>query len=311
MIEVAGLTKAFGATRALEGVSFTVPEGTVLGLIGHNGAGKTSLINILSTLLPPTSGTARVAGYDVVRQGAQVRARIGLTGQFASIDETMSGRDNLILLARLLGAGRRAAASRVAYLLEIFRLSTVANRAARTYSGGMRRRLDLAASIVGRPQVIFLDEPTTGLDPEARHDAWDLVQQLVDDGTTVLLTTQYLEEADRLAKSIVVLAAGRVLASGTPAQLKAEVGERSVTVVLGDGAVGPAALAALERANLTGTYDRARRSVTVPIHDAAMVAEVVGCMNEAGARLDGLTVVEPTLDDVYLSLKGSAATGSE
>lgn len=222
VIEVAGLSKTFGSVAALDDVSLSVRKGSVLGLLGHNGAGKTTLVNILSTLLRPSRGRARVAGFDVVGDGVEVRRRIGLTGQYAAVDETLSGRDNLILIARLLGAGRADASARADELLEIFQLSDAARRRAKTYSGGMRRRLDLAASLVGRPDVLFLDEPTTGLDPVARRGLWQVVERLVEDGATVLLTTQYLDEADYLADSITVLAEGRIVASGTAA------GSRSV-----------------------------------------------------------------------------------
>lgn len=212
IIEVEHLSKSFGEVQALQDVTFSVPQGTVLGLLGHNGAGKTTLINILSTLLPPSSGTARVAGFDVSSQGNEVRSRIGLTGQFASVDEQLSGFDNLLLIGRLLGASRRQARQRAEELLELFSLTKAARRPARTYSGGMRRRLDLAASLVGRPNVVFLDEPTTGLDPVSRMDMWQIVESMVAQGTTVLLTTQYLEEADQLADDIVVIDRGQIIA---------------------------------------------------------------------------------------------------
>ncbi|OSP39555.1 daunorubicin/doxorubicin resistance ABC transporter ATP-binding protein DrrA, partial [Streptomyces sp. 13-12-16] len=232
MIVADSVSKSFGTVHALDSVSVSAPRGTVLALLGHNGAGKTTLVNILTTALPLSSGRASVAGYDVTRDPFEIRRRIGLTGQFASVDTQLSGRDNLVLIARLLGAGRRAARSRAEELLELFELTEVADRRASGYSGGLRRRLDLAVSLVGGPRVIFLDEPTTGLDPSSRLKLWEIVEGLVEQGATVLLTTQYLEEADRLADSIAVLSAGKVVASGTADELKATVGRRTVTLTL-------------------------------------------------------------------------------
>src|SRR6187401_1611700 len=219
-IEAEGLVKRFGATTALAGVDLAVRPGTVLGLLGPNGAGKTTAVRVLATLLAPDGGTARVDGHDVAGAPAKVREAIGLTGQYASVDDTLSGRQNLIMIGRLLDMRRRDARARAAELLEWFDLTDAADRPARTYSGGMRRRLDLAASLVGRPAVVFLDEPTTGLDPSKRDDMWQVVRQLTADGSTVLLTTQYLEEADELADDIVVFDHGRVIAHGTPEELK-------------------------------------------------------------------------------------------
>ncbi|WP_241837922.1 ATP-binding cassette domain-containing protein [Streptomyces sp. CB03234] len=303
MIEVSGLTKAFGSKTALDEVNLTVPKGSVLGLLGHNGAGKTTLVNILSTLQRPTAGRARVAGFDVVSHGVEVRRRIGLTGQFAAVDETLSGHDNLVLIARLLGASRREAAARADELLEVFRLTDAARQRAKTYSGGMRRRLDLATSLVGRPEVIFLDEPTTGLDPVARRDLWDVVNRLVADGATVLLTTQYLDEADELADSITVLAGGRVIASGTADELKTRAGHRKVSVSLRDGAALERAAGALRGAGLAPVPDGTGGLVlTVPVRDSTDIATVVRAADGAGAGLTGLAYTEPTLDDVYMAL---------
>ncbi|GAA3887400.1 daunorubicin resistance protein DrrA family ABC transporter ATP-binding protein [Saccharothrix violaceirubra] len=305
MIEAHGVVKAFGAHKALDGVDLAVPRGTVTGLLGHNGAGKTTLVNVLTTMLPPDGGRARVAGFDVVTQGHDVRGRIGLTGQFASVDESMSGRDNLVLIARLLGAGVREARGRAAELLELFDLSDAAKRAARTYSGGMRRRLDLAASLVGSPEVIFLDEPTTGLDPAGRLGLWEIVEGLVKEGSTVLLTTQYLEEADRLADSITVLSQGRVVASGTSAELKDRVGRRTVTVTLADHADVPAACGALEHAGLEPVA--ADNTLTAPVTSSRALAVVVRALDEVGLEASELALGEPTLDDVYLTLSRHAA----
>jgi oleandomycin transport system ATP-binding protein len=219
-----GLTKRFGATTAVDGIDLTIAEGTVFGLLGPNGAGKTTIVRILATLITPDEGQATVHGYDVAAQGHQVRQLIGLTGQYASVDETLSGTENLVLIARLTGASRTEARQRARELLERFRLTDAASRAVKTYSGGMRRRLDLAASLVSRPRVLFLDEPTTGLDPRSRNEMWDIVRDLVADRVTVLLTTQYLEEADQLASKIAVIDHGRVIAEGSSAELKALTG---------------------------------------------------------------------------------------
>ncbi|OIJ68207.1 ATP-binding cassette domain-containing protein [Streptomyces mangrovisoli] len=301
VIEAVGLTKTYGTTTVLDHVGVEVPRGTVLGLLGHNGAGKTTLVNILTTTLPATSGTARVAGHDVAARPAEVRRRIGVTGQFASVDEGLSAIDNLVLIARLLGAGRRQAAARATELVELFDLVQAARKPARTYSGGMRRRLDLAAGLVGNPEVIFLDEPTTGLDPAARLGLWEVIEDHVRQGATVLLTTQYLEEADRLADSITLLSAGRVVASGTPDELKSRAGKRSVTVTLDAPDLVPAAVAALRAARLAPAHDERTTSVTVPVEAARDVATVVRALDEHGIDFTGLSVAEPTLDDVYLT----------
>ena len=231
MIEANEVSKSFGTLTALDQVSIAVPRGSVLGLLGHNGAGKTTLVNVLTTMLPPTGGTATVAGFDVVGQAHQVRGRIGLTGQFAAVDEQLSGLDNLILIARLLGASRQEAKARGGELLDIFGLTDAARRPARTYSGGMRRRLDIAMSLIGNPPVIFLDEPTAGLDPEARIEVWHAVKELVAGGTTVLLTTQYLDEAEQLADRIAILHQGRIIVHGTLAELKQLLPPAEVTYV--------------------------------------------------------------------------------
>ena len=307
MIEARDVTKAFGDVKALDGVSIAVPRGTVLGLLGHNGAGKTTLVNVLTTLLPPDSGTARVGGFDVVGQAHDVRSRIGLTGQFAAVDEQLSGTDNLVLIARLLGASPREARQRAGELLELFDLADAAKRPSRTYSGGMRRRLDLAAGLVGRPDVIFLDEPTTGLDPSSRLSMWEIVEKLVSDGTTVLLTTQYLDEADRLADSITVLSEGRVVASGTSSELKAQVGQRSVTVTLAAAADLPKAMESLVRAGLHPVLDAEHSTLTAPVTASRELAVVVRALDEVGLEASELALGEPTLDDVYLTLAADKA----
>jgi ABC-2 type transport system ATP-binding protein len=303
MIDAVDVSKTFGAVNALDGVSLSVPRGSVHGLLGHNGAGKTTLVDVLTTLRPPTGGTATVAGFDVVRAAAEVRRRIGVTGQFASVDEDLTGTQNLVLLGRLLGASRRQAAQRAAELLELFGLAEAAGRPAKGYSGGMRRRLDLASSLMGHPDVVFLDEPTTGLDPESRLGMWDVVRTLVAGGTTVLLTTQYLEEADQLADAIAVLSHGRVIAAGTAAELKARVGRRTVSATLARAAdVGPA-LRTLRRAGLDPL--QAGRTLTAPVDSSRALAVVVRALDEAGIEADELGLHEPTLDDVYLTLTGA------
>ncbi|MFJ7205938.1 ATP-binding cassette domain-containing protein [Streptomyces sp. NPDC098789] len=306
MIDVSGVTKTFGSVTALDDVSLSVPRGSVLGLLGHNGAGKTTLVSILSTLVHPSAGRARVAGYDVTRDDLEVRRRIGLTGQYAAVDATLSGRDNLVLIARLLGAARAEASARADELLELFQLTDAGRRRAKTYSGGMRRRLDLAASLVGRPEVIFLDEPTTGLDPVARRDLWDIVQKLVADGATVLLTTQYLDEADFLADSITVLSKGRIIASGRAEELKSRVGRRSVNLTLRDAVDGPRVAEALARTGLVPTHDEERLVLTVPVTDSTEIAVVVRATDDAGVEIAGLAYSEPTLDDVYMALNHSS-----
>ncbi|RKN77574.1 ATP-binding cassette domain-containing protein [Streptomyces klenkii] len=314
MIEADGVSKVFGSVRALDSVSVSARRGTVLALLGHNGAGKTTLVNVLVAALPPSSGRAAVAGFDVVRQPWEVRKRVGLTGQFASVDAQLSGRDNLVLLARLLGADRRTARARADELLELFGLQDFAARRPGTYSGGLRRRLDLAASLVGNPDVIFLDEPTTGLDPSSRLNLWEIVEGLVSQGTTVLLTTQYLDEADRLADSITVLSAGAVIASGTAAELKATVGQRTVTVTP-DAAADPAvACAAVRRAGLEPVVDRENGTIVVVIEASKDIAVVLRALDQVGVEATELTFGEPTLDDVYLTLadrsSGIAAPGA-
>ncbi|GGN13027.1 daunorubicin ABC transporter ATPase [Lentzea pudingi] len=300
MIEAHEVSKKFGDVNALDGVSVTAKKGTVLGLLGHNGAGKTTLVNLLTTMLPPSGGTARVAGFDVVKQSHEVRSRIGLTGQFAAVDEQLSGHDNLVLIARLLGASRRQAHQRADDLLEQFDLTDAAKRNAKTYSGGMRRRLDLAASLVGNPEVLFLDEPTTGLDPASRLAMWEIVEKLVADGTTVLLTTQYLDEADRLADQITVLSHGKVVASGTSAELKAQVGQRTVTVTLDSVSEVDLALKAVGSVGLHPVAEGL--TLTTPVSASRDLATVVRALDDNGLEAHEIGLKEPTLDDVYLTL---------
>jgi ABC-2 type transport system ATP-binding protein len=302
VVEATDVTKKFGKVTALDGVSISVPRGSVLGLLGHNGAGKTTLVNILTTMFAPTTGSARVAGFDVRRQGDEVRRRIGLTGQYASVDEDLTGLQNLVLIARLLGADRAQARRRAAELLDIFDIAHAGRRKVSTYSGGMRRRLDLGASLVGRPEVVFLDEPTTGLDPASRTAMWEIVQKLVDDGTTVLLTTQYLEEADRLADAITVLSKGKVVASGTSAALKADIGQRMITARLDDPGTSDTALAAIRRLGLDPVYEAERYALTISGVGSKDLARVVRALDEEHIELAELVLTEPTLDEVYLAV---------
>ncbi|MFO7786903.1 MAG: ATP-binding cassette domain-containing protein [Halospina sp.] len=306
-IRAEGLVKQFGATRALDGIDLSVPRGTVLGLLGPNGAGKTTAVRILATLLAPDAGHACVDGYDVVTDAAAVRTRIGLTGQYASVDEKLTGRENLVLIARLLGFPRQDARARAGELLAEFGLEEAAHRPVQTYSGGMRRRLDLAASLVGRPRILFLDEPTTGLDPRARLDLWNLIRELVAQGTTVLLTTQYLEEADSLADEIVVIDQGRVIASGTSDQLKARIGGQTLVLA-------PQHKSDLETAIsvVTGIVGQAPEvdgaRLRVPVSDPALVPAVVRRLDESGIVARELTLRGASLDDVFLTLTGRHAS---
>jgi ABC-2 type transport system ATP-binding protein len=306
-VRARGLCKSFGAVDALDGVDLEVETGTVLGLLGPNGAGKTTTVRVLTTLLRPDGGSAEVAGLDVVDQAAQLRERIGLAGQYAAVDENLTGEENLTMVGRLYGMRRRRAKARAGELLERFDLVEAANRPARTYSGGMRRRLDLAAALVAQPPVLFLDEPTTGLDPRSRLALWETIEGLVEDGTTVLLTTQYLDEADRLAHRIAVIDRGRVIAEGTADELKDRVGGERLEVTLDDPAQGHAAVLAL--AAMSDEAPAAADgvvSVTVRRRSGA-IAEAVERLMQAGVGVDDLVMRRPTLDDVFLTLTGHAA----
>ncbi|WP_354639844.1 ATP-binding cassette domain-containing protein [Kitasatospora camelliae] len=311
-IEAEGLVKSFKETRALAGVDLTARSGTVLGLLGPNGAGKTTAVRIFATLLRPDGGRAAVAGHDVVAEAGRVRALVGLTGQYAAVDENLTGTENLLMIGRLLGMPRGDSRARAAELLDRFRLSEAAGRAVKTYSGGMRRRLDLAASLVGRPRILFLDEPTTGLDPHSRGELWDLLRGLVGEGVTALLTTQYLDEADRLADEIVVIDRGRVIAEGTPDALKSQVGGQVLQL-------RPIHGRDLEQAHrlvgqLAGEQTKIEGDlVTAPVNDPALMPAVVRRLEDAGIAVGELALRRSSLDEVFLALTGhrTRAEGGE
>jgi len=307
-----GLGKRYGDLWALRDVDLAVPQGTVLGLLGHNGAGKTTAVRILTTLLRPTEGRASVAGHDVVSQAAIVRTRIGLAGQQATVDGLLTGRANLEMVGRLYHLPRAVARARAEELLQRFDLADAADRLVRTFSGGMRRRLDLAASLVATPPVLFLDEPTTGLDPRSRIELWGLLRELVRDGATMLLTTQYLEEADRLADDIVVLDGGRVVAHGAPAHLKASVGGERLEITVGSSSELAAAAAALGPfASDQPVVEAEASRVVAPVNTGVPLAEVVRALDAAGVATTDLHRREATLDDVFLALTEPTATPTE
>jgi ABC-2 type transport system ATP-binding protein len=308
-VVVEGLVKRFGATTALDGVGFTVAEGTVLGLLGPNGAGKTTVVRILSTLMRADAGRAEVVGLDVVRQAADVRASIGLTGQYAAVDEYLTGQENLEMVGRLYRLGGRESRIRAGQLLERFELTDAARRPARTYSGGMRRRLDIAASLIARPRVLFLDEPTTGLDPRSRLGMWEFIADLVQDGTTILLTTQYLEEADRLADRMVVIDRGRVIARGTADELKAQVGgQRLEFTVASAEQVRRAADALGPLAQGETQLDEQTRRLSMPVTGGTeTLAEALRRLAVTGVQVLDVGLRRPDLDDVFLTLTGHAA----
>ncbi|MDJ1134036.1 ATP-binding cassette domain-containing protein [Streptomyces iconiensis] len=309
-----GLVKTFGDVRALDGVDLDVPEGTVLGLLGPNGAGKTTAVRVLTTLLRPDSGTAVVAGIDVLKNPTAVRRSIGLSGQFAAVDEYLTGRENLQMVGQLYQMSGRDAKKRACELLDRFNLADAADRTAKTYSGGMRRRLDLAAALVVSPPVMFMDEPTTGLDPRNRQGLWEVIEELVAGGTTLLLTTQYLEEADRLAHDIAVVDHGKVIARGTSDQLKAQTGGERIEVVVHEREHIAPARGILERHQLGGTsqggctVEEHTRKLTVPVSGGAkLLAEVIRELDTAGIEIDDIGLRRPTLDDVFITLTGHAA----
>jgi ABC-2 type transport system ATP-binding protein len=310
-IEAAGLRKRYGSVVALDGVDLQAKTGIVLGLLGPNGAGKTTAVRILTTLLEPDEGTARVAGVDVLGEPGRLRERVGLAGQYAAVDENLSGFENLEMVGRLYHMSRGASRTRARELLAEFDLADAGDRLVRTYSGGMRRRLDLAAALVARPPVLFLDEPTTGLDPRSRLALWDTIEGLVSGGSTVLLTTQYLDEADRLADEIAVIDHGRVIAEGTPAELKADCGGERLEVRLADGSQGELALRALS-ALADGSPSLSDSTVRVPLRERkGAIAEAVRRLDSAGVAVDDLVVLSASLDDVFLRLTGHAAEPEE
>jgi oleandomycin transport system ATP-binding protein len=308
-ISAEGLVKRFGETTALDGVDLAVDTGTVLALLGPNGAGKTTAVRVLGTLLKPDGGHASVAGYDVVRDAHRVRQLVGMTGQYAAVDENLTGAENLLLIGRLLGIPRQEAKQRARELLAGFGLEEAAGRAAKTYSGGMRRKLDLAASLVGRPTFLYLDEPTTGLDPRARLELWDLVRQMVREGVTVLLTTQYLEEADALADDIAVIDHGKVIARGTPDELKAMTGAQYLAVRPADEADLPTVIGVVrELAGVEPELEDQR--VTAPVTDPALLPAAVRRLDDAGVVITELSLRNSSLNEVFLSLTGHSADES-
>jgi ABC-2 type transport system ATP-binding protein len=307
-IEASGVVKTFGETRAVDGVDLTVRTGIVYGLLGPNGAGKTTTIRMLATLFPPDSGVARVFGHDVVREADAVRSRMSLTGQFASVDEDLTGFENLVLLARLLGYSRAQAKARAGELLDAFGLSAAADRQVKKYSGGMQRRLDIAASIVVTPDLMFLDEPTAGLDPRSRHQVWEIVRALVAGGTTVLLTTQYLDEADQLADQIAVIEHGKAIAEGTPGQLKASVGQGTLHVRLIDPEQRPEAERVLSRSLDTAVHlESDPAAMSAPVADAERASTAVAELFDAGVTVGNFSLGQPSLDEVFLALTGHPA----
>ena len=312
-IEAEGLVKRYGKTTALSGFDLTVPPGVVYGLLGPNGAGKTTAVRVLATLLRPDGGQARVFGHDVQADAAAVRRTIGLTGQYAALDEYLTGRSNLIMIGQLSRLSPRGARRRADELLDRFGLTEAGGRAVKTYSGGMRRRLDLAASLIGHPAVLFLDEPSTGLDPSARALMWDIVRELVADGTTLLLTTQYLDEADQLASGIAVIDGGKVNAEGTPAELKASVGGQRILLTIADGADRFAATLALAPFSTRSiSPNGSRRLIEVPVAAAdGLATEVLRALDAAGVAVSDISVRSASLDDVFLTLTGHAVEARE
>jgi ABC-2 type transport system ATP-binding protein len=306
-IEATGLVKTFGDVRAVDGVDLAVRRGSVYGVLGPNGAGKTTTIRMLATLLRPDAGSARVLGHDIGDEADSVRGLVSLTGQLASVDEDLTGRENLVLLGRLLGLRRAAAKERATELLDAFGLSEAAGRLVKNYSGGMRRRLDIAASIVVTPQLMFLDEPTSGLDPRSRNQVWDIIRALVAGGTTILLCTQYLEEADQLADGIAVIDHGKVIAEGTPGQLKASVGSGALHVRLLDPEQRPEAERVLSRELGTVNLESDSAALSVSCSDANRAAEAVAGLTRAGVGIADFSLDQPSLDEVFLALTGHPA----
>jgi ABC-2 type transport system ATP-binding protein len=304
-IETSGLVKTFGQTRALDDLNLTIRGGSVYGLLGPNGAGKTTAIRVLTTLSKPSAGKATVLGLDVTRDAAAVRRKVSLTGQYASVDEDLTGHENLVLVSRLLGMSWADARHRATELLGAFALSDAANRQVRTFSGGMRRRIDIAASLVTRPEILFMDEPTTGLDPRSRNQVWDLVRQIAAEGTTVLLTTQYLEEADRLAERMAVIDHGRVIAEGTSSELKASIGGNALRFQLADHEQRDEAHALVSGLLGDGVLPNTDpTAISVKVKDAAAAADVLSALSRAKIMLSDFSLGTPSLDDVFFTLTG-------
>ena len=310
-IEAEHLVKQYGDTLAVDDVSFSVPEGSVLGLLGPNGAGKTTTVRMMTTLARPTSGTARVGGHDVVREPDAVRRAMGLTGQVATVDELLTGRENIALIGALYGLSRSYVKQAGSDLLERFSLSDAADRIVKTYSGGMRRRLDLAVSLIATPPVLFLDEPTTGLDPRSRVELWEVLRGLVKDGTTLLLTTQYLEEADQLADRIVVIDRGRIIAEGTPLQLKDQSGQASIVITVSTAADLPVAERMLREHVSQVHVDESARQLTAPAEGLRDMTRIAAVFEQSQIELDDLGLKRPSLDDVFLHLTGHRAEDAE
>jgi ABC-2 type transport system ATP-binding protein len=307
-IEISGLTRHFKKVQAVDGIELTIDRGGVYGILGPNGAGKTTLIRMLATLLHPSSGRAKVLGHDIVTGAKSIRKLVSLTGQFASVDEDLTGRENLILLGRLFGYSFKQARNRAGELLAGFGLTDSARRQVKTYSGGMRRRLDIAASLVVRPELIFLDEPTTGLDPRSRNQVWDIVRSLVDEGTTVLLTTQYLDEADQLAGRIAVIDHGRVITEGTPSELKHSVGTSVLRVHLRNekqNAETKRVVSLLVNSELSA--DGNPLQISLPVQGAVQASRIISAISDAGIEITGFSLGQPSLDEVFLALTGEPA----
>lgn len=304
-IETTDLRKRFGDTHAVDGISLSVVKGSVFGLLGPNGAGKTTTVRLLATLLAPTSGSARVLGHDLLTEAAQIRSKVSLTGQFASVDEDLTGMENLVLLSRLLGHSWRGARERARELLKAFDLVEAAGRQARTYSGGMRRRLDIAASLIVTPEILFLDEPTTGLDPRSRNQVWDMVRDIAAIGTTVLLTTQYLEEADQLADRLAVIDHGKLIAAGTSRELKASVGSGTLKIHLQDAAQRVAAESLLQ--SLTnGQAQATTEGLSAQVRDTTHAMHILHVLNNGGIFVAEFSLGSPSLDEVFFALTGKA-----
>lgn len=307
-IEAKGLVKTFGKHRAVDGVDLTIQEGTVYGFLGPNGAGKTTTIRMLATLSKPDAGTARIFGYDLATEGDRIRSRISLTGQYASLDEDLTGIENLVMMAGLMGYGRKEAKTRAKELLTAFGLEDAAKRQVKNYSGGMRRRIDIAASLVVTPDLLFLDEPTAGLDPRSRNQVWDIVRTLVSTGTTVLLTTQYLEEADQLADRIAVINQGKIIAEGTSSELKASVGTGTLTVQLVNAEDRDRTIELLKQKLSVGIHTGTDpTTLTAQVSDPSLVAEALGAITQERIAISDFSLGRPSLDEVFLTLTGQAA----